>query len=372
MKRQQHGFSLVEVAVGLAVSGAIGLVAWRMVPVSRGVAGGDPVSQQLQQAQEAIEGFALLRNRLPCPAATAGNGQEACAVTGVGELPWRTLGLARGDSALRYGVYRSGGADLALALNTFTPTLPVIAAASYPVGYNPNMVNGLDLCQTLRTAAGSPAAAPAGLHADTVPVAYALAHPGVNGVFEGANASAPALASFALTGQPLAPTFDDQTVAVGLPELSTRLGCPTRLGEASASARSAFAAYDLDRDAQMFLDFRDFVSQVRTTNRQLAVSSVGIASADLAVAIGAAATSLSLAANSVGIGTGNVVAAVGGVAAATAAVTAAGVLLTLAIKAEALAQRQDTSALLLKVQSKLDYNAAFLAATVVDRKGLLP
>lgn len=374
---RQHGFSLLELAIVLAITGLIGLVAWRLLPASRSVAGGDPVGQQLRAAQDAVEGFALSRSRLPCPAPVGGDGNEACVTPGVAELPWRTLGLARGDSALRYGVYRSRAADPATARKTFLPFMP--PNLTPPVGYQPNQINGLDLCQTLRTAAMAPLVSSAGLDGGTapvafgldaggVPVAFALAHPGANRHFDGANVGQ----SFALPGTPRTPDFDDRSVATGLGELSTRLGCVTRVADATARARSAYAAYDLDLNADSYLLFRNLVSTVRTTNKNLAASGLAIATADLAIAVGASASALSLAANSVGICTGPVVAAVFGVGAAIASEVIAAAKLALAVTAETLAQHQAAAAQALRTQSAIDYQAAFAIAATAYRKGLLP
>lgn len=364
--QRQKGFSLLELTIVLAVTGMVGLVTWQLIPASRLVAGGDPIGQQLHEAQEAVEGFALLRSRLPCPAATHGNGLENCAVTTIGELPWRTLGVSPGDSPLRYGVYRSGTADLAQATNTFMPSMPVIT--TLPAGYTPNQINGLDLCQALRTAGAAPSASPVGLDAGGVPVAYALAHPGANRHFDGANAGT----GFALPGTPVTSEFDDHGVATGLGELSTRLGCVTRMAAATASARSAFAAFDLDRNAAAYSEFRNFVYDVRSTNRKLAKSAVVLATLDLAIAVGASASAVSVASNSAGVGTLLVIGSVAAVTAATAGVVASAVLLVTAQTAEDLADRQKSAAQVLRVQSTLDYQTAFANAAAVDRKGLMP
>ncbi|GAA6121400.1 hypothetical protein [Acidovorax sp. FG27] len=366
MKRQSAGFSLLELTLGLAVTGMVGLAAWQLIPASRSVATGDTPAQQLRTAQDAVEGFALRRSRLPCPATAGGDGQEQCGTARVGELPWRTLGVPRGDTPLRYGVYRSTAADLLVASNTYVPYLPIIAVL--PAGYSAVQINGLDLCQSLRTAAASPSVSPDGLDAGGVPVAYALAHPGANRQFDGGNVGT----AFALPNQASTTGFDDRTVATGLGELASRLNCPVRLAEASGSARSAFAAYDLDRDAEMFLQFRRFAYDVRVTNRKLAESALGLATADLAIAIGSSASAISLAANSLGVETGLVVAAVLGVTAATGGVVAASVLLVQAQADEALAGRQAASAQTVRNQYSVDYQAAFAAAAASDRKGLIP
>ncbi|MEW5889540.1 MAG: type II secretion system protein [Pseudomonadota bacterium] len=349
-----RGFSLVELAVGLAVLGAIGLAVWKFLPVSRQIAEGDPVVRDLRHAQAAVEGYALRRHRLPCPD-TDGDGREDCAAGALGRLPWRDLGLEGKTGRLAYGVYRAAPNDLAQAAARFTPLLPPPHASA--------KVNGLDLCVALRAAA----AAPSGLTAGGVPAAYAVADPGPNGAFDGPNA-----AGFELPGRPAAPDYDDRVAAAGLAELSGRLQCPTRLGEAQAAARAAYAAYDLDRDAQQFQDFRDFAYQVRQTDTKLAAAKLGLATADMADAIGTSASAISIAANSVGVGAGVVVAAVGGIGAAAAALAAATASTVMAAIAEAKAQAQAQGAAEFRTQTAAALAQAANAAIDADTKGLTP
>ncbi len=361
-KSRVKGFSLVELAVSLAVVGVAGLLVWRLVPAARGVSGGALIVQQLSTVQTAVEGFALTRSRLPCPA-VADDGAENCSAGGRGFVPWRALGIDRAIGAMRYGVYRAPASDLAVLSDTLHPTLPpspIIPLATY----NPaTTLNGLDLCLNLRRAA----ATPAGLTAGGVPVAYVVAHPGANGRFEGLNT-----VGFDLPGRAAADTYDDQMVATGLSELSAHLSCPKRLGEVHAAVRSAMAAYDLDRDTQMFLDFRNFAYVVRQTDTRFAQANVGQAALDLAIAVGASASAISIAANSAGVGAGLIVGAVLGVTAATAAQVSAALQLVSAQAAEEKARQQSVGALTLRTQSTLDLASAVRAAYVQDQKGLLP
>lgn len=360
--RREAGFSILELAVCLALVGVVGLVAWRLMPDSRSVAEGDPVQLRLRQAQDAVEGFALRRSRLPCPAAVGGTGNEVCGPDALGELPWRTLGLSRTDSPLRYGVYRTSVADLASATARFAPHLP--PAPALPVSrYNPAQVNGLDFCQALRVATS----APNGLLAGGVPVAYAVAASGADKTF-----NVPYTVTFPLPGAPAGPTFDDRVAATGLGELSARLGCVTRMGEAEAAARSAYAAFDLYRDADMFDRFRSFAYQVRITDRKFAEADLGLASLDMLIAIGTTASAVSLAANSVGVGAGTVVAAVGGIGAAAAALVAAGIGLASAIADEVKTGKQAADATVVKARMLVARDAAVNAAASLDTKGLLP
>lgn len=99
--RRQAGFTLVEIAIVLLIVGLMigGLIA--------------PLSSQMEQrrvsdtrrvmdeAREALFGFALRNGYLPCPAISSSNGLEdrsnnACNKR-YGYLPWATLGVARLD-----------------------------------------------------------------------------------------------------------------------------------------------------------------------------------------------------------------------------------------------------------------------------------
>jgi prepilin-type N-terminal cleavage/methylation domain-containing protein len=105
--RRPHGFTLVELAVVLAIFGL--LLGIMVIPL------GTQVDQQryaeaqrqLNAVHEALLGFAIANGRLPCPAnpavasGVAGAGTEnkpgaACAV-GEGVLPWATLGVPELD-----------------------------------------------------------------------------------------------------------------------------------------------------------------------------------------------------------------------------------------------------------------------------------
>jgi prepilin-type N-terminal cleavage/methylation domain-containing protein len=99
--QRQAGFTLVEIAIVLLIVGLLlgGLLA--------------PLSSQLEQrrvsdtrrvmeeAREALFGFALRNGYLPCPAISAVNGLEDRGEGGCnkryGYLPWATLGTARLD-----------------------------------------------------------------------------------------------------------------------------------------------------------------------------------------------------------------------------------------------------------------------------------
>lgn len=101
------GFSLVEMAVVLAIVGL--LLAGLLLPLGTQLEQRQvgETTRRLEDAREALIGFAIVNKRLPCPAtAAAGSGDEAPAVvTGIcttnysGFLPAKALGFQPTDSS---------------------------------------------------------------------------------------------------------------------------------------------------------------------------------------------------------------------------------------------------------------------------------
>ena len=103
-RARQAGFSLVEMAIVMVIIGL--MIGGLLTPLSvqleqRKVA---DTQKALDQAREALTGFALRNGYLPCPAVSAANGLEdrsgAACRDGkrAGFLPWATLGLDKLDS----------------------------------------------------------------------------------------------------------------------------------------------------------------------------------------------------------------------------------------------------------------------------------
>ena len=105
--RRARGFTLVELAVALAVIGL--LLGMLIVPLNAQIDQQriNDARKQLALVNEALVGFAVANGRLPCPATpgtantTAGAGTEnkpgaACGITH-GVVPWATLGLPETD-----------------------------------------------------------------------------------------------------------------------------------------------------------------------------------------------------------------------------------------------------------------------------------
>lgn len=112
-KPRQSGFTLVEIAIVLIIVGLMvgGLLApLGMQLEQRKIA---ETQKAMEEAREALVGYALRNGYLPCPAISASNGLEArngsrCAgERRSGYLPWATLGLGKLDSwnhLFRYSV----------------------------------------------------------------------------------------------------------------------------------------------------------------------------------------------------------------------------------------------------------------------------
>ncbi|KAB8063758.1 type II secretion system protein [Janthinobacterium violaceinigrum] len=110
---RQRGFSLIEIAIVLVIVGLMmgGLVTPLTVQLEqRKVA---ETQKALDEAKEALTGYALRYGYLPCPAVSPLSGLEDRRGTRcngekrAGFLPWATLGLRQGDSwnnLFRYSV----------------------------------------------------------------------------------------------------------------------------------------------------------------------------------------------------------------------------------------------------------------------------
>ncbi len=230
--RRQAGFSLVEIALALAVIGVTTLVLWRAVQLSvRNERSAQSLELQ-QRADAALTAFAFVHARLPCAARDA-EGVEDCGGADDGLLPYRTLGLpALASGTLSYRadrpLTRAPAAFQALVARAVAGKLQAVALplrSLVPPGYD----GMLDFCAALQDAATL-----------------------------GAAAYATGIAATSRTG-PGALPGDGTSHA----ELSGRLGCPsllstvgrTHFNAALAAAASYRSVQDLRAQQQATVDF---------------------------------------------------------------------------------------------------------------------
>lgn len=247
------GWSLVELAVVLAVIGALGLVLWSVLPLAPKLAADELADRDLARAEQALLGYALAHSRLPAPVVEGG----------LGVLPVEALGLPD-RMKLRYQVQTAltaaPGETFILHLPPeLTPGAPLPAASP----------NGLDLCMKLADVRSTSLPEMQG-----VPTAFALMHTGPAGHDQTRTLA------FALPGS--ADMGERRVVAVGPGELASRLACPDRVARTRGAVATAYAAYDLARVADEYRKFRVFAIQVAEMNEKNAHTGVVFAGFDIA------------------------------------------------------------------------------------------
>jgi prepilin-type N-terminal cleavage/methylation domain-containing protein len=104
---RQFGFTLIEIAIVLVIVGL--LLGGLLMPLATQVdiERRQQTEKTMEEIREALIGYAVVNNRLPCPD-TSGDGQadDPCAGGQEGLLPWVTLGVAQTDAWGNRFLYR--------------------------------------------------------------------------------------------------------------------------------------------------------------------------------------------------------------------------------------------------------------------------
>lgn len=361
---RSKGFSLIETAVALAILGVVAVAAmayWRMSAQQRTQVG---ELDLLARADQALVGYANAMYRLPCPD-TNGDGIEDCGSNvELGQLPWRTLGLADNRARMiRYGVYRKADAnawqdtELARSLDRFRPLLAQVScvsgsssptsASQCTTGTNTAGLemalgnrNGLDFCYALDTAAAA-TADNAKLHTlagdgTARNVAYAIALPGLvdadgdGKLFDGNQASQTETNPvFDAPQLPATAGDDDRVLAEGFDALFNRLACGQALAAAGHTHFNAATAAALTE--QGLIDYQvqlQLAEQMAGAAVASATAGQLSAAAGLANAVASSAIAIGEAIESYGALSGLIAAAVAAIATNTAATITATATLT--------------------------------------------
>lgn len=113
VSQPQTGFTLIEMAVVLVILGLVISTLFAPLAAQRDIKDITGTQTSLSLIKEAINGFAILNGRLPCPTnqadpSNAGYGLEDCSITTEGYLPWKTLGVPETDE---WGTHRTLSTD---------------------------------------------------------------------------------------------------------------------------------------------------------------------------------------------------------------------------------------------------------------------
>jgi len=317
-KHPQQGFSLLELTLVLVILGTLSMSLWKLMPrILAHPAVQALLSTELERSENALLGHIYIHSRLPCPASEPGGAEDCSRSTGW--LPERTLGVAL-DRPLYYRV--SGGAGSTPSLiqtqDLYRPELLELTP--------PAINNGLDFCRALDQIHLAGNTAPLTTSDNQRPVAYALIDAGRDADGDGNSLDGENLQEDRVipANTPQTLENDDAQRVTGPLELYGRLQCHDYLGRVQASVVAANAAYDTDRLAEAYVDFRTFAYRVRVFNVDVAQTGVYIAAAELAIAVASEASAIAVAVISNGVvGTDTVVTAAISVTLAISAMEAA-------------------------------------------------
>lgn len=318
--QRQFGFSLLEMALSLAVLGFL----FAMAPVALSVLGSAqsaaPALDRSKLAINSAVGFIIQHDRLPCPD-TDSDGVENCDGSRSGRFPYRTVGLGQplvneSGFAFHYAAYQHANANLVTLQDSYEPLLLSGDVSSQQ--------NALDFCQGLRLglSGGLQTTEPqvqSHTGAGGVNPAFLFVDPGLldadreGQAFDGLNATGLVYES---SGRGQSDDYDDRVIAMSFAELAPRLACPQVLARVSAATREANAAYDARRAYAFYRDFRQFGKEVRETNLDIAELKRTIAlfnsAASIAMGLNDLATGLASASGAGGVAVAAINAAAAG------------------------------------------------------------
>ena len=102
------GFTLVEIAIVLAILTFIMPALIFPLTKQNDYKRMATTQERLEEIKEALLGFAILNDSLPCPALLAEDGKSTASCDDEGYLPWAELGVGRYDSWGNPFYYRVG------------------------------------------------------------------------------------------------------------------------------------------------------------------------------------------------------------------------------------------------------------------------
>lgn len=188
-REKQKGFSLLEMAIVLAI---VGLLLAGLLPTLTGQIEQqrrNDTRKQMDDIRDALTGYAIINNRLPCPAlatavtGTANAGIADCSLNS-GVLPWVTLGVNETDAWGRRYTY-AASSTFTTANFTLTSTGNLIVktattgtnlASNLPAIFISHATNGFGAYtpQGIQIAAGSDADETENSNANTIFVTHDL------------------------------------------------------------------------------------------------------------------------------------------------------------------------------------------------------
>ncbi|GAA6142577.1 hypothetical protein [Hydrogenophaga sp. 5NK40-0174] len=367
LRRGELGLSLLQVMLFVMVLAGLAAVGYMQWLTRQAEQTSTQEVRSLTQADTAIKTFATVMHRLPCPDVNR-DGLEDCAATDQkGWLPSVSLRLAGADSGvgigqLRYLVQRGGGAfDLTVLTDSWRPveyngttgTFDNMLSTTAGGGtYQANILTLTDLCQRLRTGESQVATAAMAsvLSAPVRPVAYALAHPGVedddgNGdLFDGTNGNVNARFEDPQRSHTLA-SYDDIVFERSYASLRSHFRCDTLTNSIDTVALGLDVVSQVDDirerhigDAEQAIIFAAIGAAITAMELAAAIAEAASDSGNAAAEFATCAASLGLAVNACAAAPQHVATAIAAGASAYLQIASIALNITAAIKAgEALA-----------------------------------